>query len=151
MVDGVDIFATRGKDDTDIVIPNGLDVSDPACMVRYVNQNLIDAGVSHISKLVWNDSESASMNYEEESLDFIFLDGGHNYETVMKDIKVWWPKLRGNGIMAGHDYNALCWIGVIAAVRESFKDEQVSLFPDNLIRSPKVWYVKKDDWLCPVQ
>lgn len=40
----------------------------------------------------------------DESLDFVFIDGNHQYEAVKQDISDWFPKVRRGGIMSGHDY-----------------------------------------------
>lgn len=37
-------------------------------------------------------------------LDFVYIDGNHTYEDVFQDLSVWWPKLKTNGILAGHDW-----------------------------------------------
>ncbi len=57
--------------------------------------------------------------FEDNSLDFVFVDGDHSYEGVMRDLKGWFPKLKTNGIMAGHDYNEPS-CGVKKAVDEFF-------------------------------
>lgn len=49
-------------------------------------------------------STKAARQFENKSLDFVYIDGDHSYEAVMDDIKVWLPKLKKGGIMAGDDY-----------------------------------------------
>ena len=51
-----------------------------------------------------NNSIEAARCFEDESLDFVFIDASHEYEDVKKDIQVWLPKVKKNGILAGHDY-----------------------------------------------
>ena len=43
--------------------------------------------------------------YEDKSLDFIFIDAAHDYDNVFADITEWHKKLKPNGIIAGHDYS----------------------------------------------
>lgn len=50
-------------------------------------------------------SHEASELYRDESLDFVFIDGGHEYSQVKKDITCWLPKIKKNGTIAGHDYS----------------------------------------------
>ena len=49
-------------------------------------------------------SLQAVKKFENESLDFVFIDGSHEYEDVKKDIIAWFPKVKPGGILAGHDY-----------------------------------------------
>lgn len=37
-------------------------------------------------------------------LDFVYLDAGHDYESVALDLRAWAPKVRAGGIISGHDY-----------------------------------------------
>lgn len=41
---------------------------------------------------------------EDGSLDFVFIDGNHQYPDVKQDIEDWFPKVREGGIVSGHDY-----------------------------------------------
>lgn len=43
--------------------------------------------------------------FQNESLDFVFIDASHEYEDVKEDIKAWLPKVKVGGILAGHDYH----------------------------------------------
>lgn len=62
-------------------------------------------------------SLEAAAQFEDNSVDFIMLDGDHSYEAVHADIEAWLPKMRQGGIMAGDDY---LWPGVEKAADEQF-------------------------------
>ena len=49
-------------------------------------------------------SLDASNNYEDNFFDYIYIDAEHTYEAVTNDLKVWYPKLKKNGILFGDDY-----------------------------------------------
>jgi predicted O-methyltransferase YrrM len=49
-------------------------------------------------------SVKAAELFEDESIDFVYIDGDHAYEPVMADLKAWIPKVRKGGIVSGHDY-----------------------------------------------
>ena len=51
-------------------------------------------------------SVEASKLYENESLDFVFIDACHEYSCVKEDIIAWYPKIKKGGVLAGHDINA---------------------------------------------
>jgi len=55
-------------------------------------------------KLVRKYSMDAAKDFEDGSLDFVFIDGNHSLPFVMDDICAWTPKVRKGGIVAGHDY-----------------------------------------------
>lgn len=40
---------------------------------------------------------------DDNSLDFVFIDADHEYQSVINDIKAWTPKLKSGGMMSGHD------------------------------------------------
>ena len=50
-------------------------------------------------------SVEAASTYADNSLDFVFIDAQHDYDSVHADIVAWWPKVKQGGIIAGHDYN----------------------------------------------
>jgi hypothetical protein len=61
-------------------------------------------------------SKKGSELFENESLDFVYIDADHSYQNVYDDIDLWTPKVRLNGIVAGHD------IFNIPAVLHAVKD-----------------------------
>lgn len=55
--------------------------------------------------------------YRNGSLDFVLIDGSHQYADVKADIEAWLPKMKIGGILAGDDYG---WPGVKRACDELF-------------------------------
>ncbi len=54
---------------------------------------------------------------KDKSLDFVFIDAQHDYESVRDDIELWTPKVKPGGLLSGHDY-CQKFPGVIKAVNE---------------------------------
>ena len=71
---------------------------------------------------------------EDESLDFVFIDAGHEYEDVKQDIRLWYPKIRQGGYMLGHDINQP---QVKKAVNEIFGANW------SIAKRQKIWYLKR--------
>lgn len=55
--------------------------------------------------LVRESTVNASIDLDNESQDFVFVDADHSMKAVLKDLDHYWPKLKPGGIMAGHDSN----------------------------------------------
>jgi hypothetical protein len=49
------------------------------------------------------DSISASKIFADGTIDLLFIDAGHQYDEIYKDIKIWLPKVKIGGIICGHD------------------------------------------------
>ncbi len=49
-------------------------------------------------------SVEAARDFEDGSLDAVYIDANHRYEFVVADIHAWLPKIRKGGIISGHDY-----------------------------------------------
>jgi len=75
--------------------------------------------VKHVIKPIKMTSVEASKLYEDNSLDFVFIDASHEYEDVKEDILSWLPKVKVGGVLAGHDYGDV-FDGVVKAVDEIF-------------------------------
>jgi len=69
-------------------------------------------------------SVEASKLYEDDSLDFVYIDGAHDYNSVYDDIQHWFPKVKVGGYIGGDD---LDWKGVNMAVYDNFENNFISI------------------------
>lgn len=104
-------------------------------------QNIKLCEVDDIITPIQGTSIDVSSQFEDESIDFIFIDASHDYDNVLADITAWYPKLKPGGLISGDDY-ALCWSGVIKAVDEYFNDKTLFFLNGNLNYpyTSKIWH-----------
>jgi hypothetical protein len=55
-------------------------------------------------RLIRKPSVEAATQFENDSLDFCYLDGNHDYKHVSEDLRAWWPKVKSGGVLGGHDW-----------------------------------------------
>lgn len=74
-------------------------------------------------------STQASHLYEDESLDFVFIDADHTKEGITSDLSCWFPKIKHGGVLAGHDYD-------YPAIKETltifFEGQPLEIIPPNI-------------------
>lgn len=51
-----------------------------------------------------SDSSFAAKSFEDESVQFVFIDANHYWEKVLEDLNCWWEKVKPGGYLGGHDY-----------------------------------------------
>ncbi len=107
----------------------------------------------HFRTLFGGDSFDRAKDFEDGSIDFLFIDANHTYEYVSRDIAAYLPKMKKGGIIAGHDYN-MSHPGVIQAVNEAFVEnvEREYYTPEDKLLKKKpgngVTYIKEEDvWI----
>lgn len=66
-------------------------------------------------------SALAAGQFDDESLDWVFIDADHSYEGCKEDIEAWYPKVVSGGVLCGHDYieNDTYWRGVKVGVKQA--------------------------------
>lgn len=69
-------------------------------------------------------------------VNFLFIDGAHDYQSVKEDLDAWLPMMTVNGVVAGDDWN---WAGVQRAVNEKFPTVDVRGRGEG---KPRYWVVK---------
>lgn len=65
-------------------------------------RNIKAAEVEKFIKPVVKTSEATSRGFKEQ-VNFVFVDGAHEYRYVRKDYDVWFPKIVNGGTIAFHD------------------------------------------------
>ncbi len=81
-------------------------------------------------------SVNAAEKFADSSIDFLFLDAGHEYEDLFSDMDAWYSKVKSGGIIAGHDYypDNPTWGGVYTAMNDMLKSgriDNLDYYPDD--------------------
>jgi hypothetical protein len=48
-------------------------------------------------------SADAVKDFTDETLDFVYVDGNHDYKYVLEDLHMWYPKIKPGGFLCGDD------------------------------------------------
>lgn len=93
--------------------------------------------------LVRKTSQEALPTFEDESLDFVYIDALHSFNAVMLDIIGWQRKVRIGGIVAGHDYFNFYQSGIVRAVDAFTAANNINpWYVSRQDRDPSWFYVK---------
>ena len=63
----------------------------------------------------------------DESLDLIYIDAEHTYESVSKELEISFDKIKKGGHICGHDYVSPRFEGVVKAVDDFCKIKNLSI------------------------
>lgn len=55
-------------------------------------------------EIIRKTSMEAVKDFEDDSLDFVYIDGNHDFVNFANDLHHWKKKVRTGGIVSGHDY-----------------------------------------------
>jgi len=80
------------------------------------------------------DSAAYYDHFEDESFDFIFVDGIHTYDGVMSDCMKYYSKVKTGGIFSGHDFN------MIPDVNRAVREFAASCGKEIMQTEVDVWY-----------
>lgn len=83
-----------------------------------------------------------------DTLDFVYIDGKHDYDNVKLDISLWYSKIRKGGVLCGHDYRLddHGWQRVTKAVHEFLDVHQelkLNYAYDPAVRWETDWWIVK--------
>jgi len=125
---GIDLFLTDAKYSKDEYIPE-FKFSNPLKSIYYKYIiNLNPYSVASVKKLlkkftkniniIEGDSNIVLKDFNLDEVDYVFLDGGHKYETVRKDLELLYKVVKNNGTILCDDYNLSYAPGVKKAIDE---------------------------------
>jgi predicted O-methyltransferase YrrM len=86
--------------------------------------------------MIKDTSHNAANQFQNNSINFIMLDAGHSYESLMEDIKVWYNKVTPGGIISGDDYGVFS--GVTQAADEFFYNQFHKGFRSFARKKPRI-------------
>jgi len=87
-------------------------------------------------------SMEAVKDFEDGSLDFVYIDANHKYSFVEEDIREWTKKVRKGGIVSGHDYEFEPGRAVDDYVKIN-NDVDLQITPKKSDKALSWWFVKK--------
>jgi len=99
-------------------------------------------------EIIKKTSLEAVRNVPYETLDFVYIDGSHQFDYAMADIIEWTKRVKKGGIVSGHDYDPNLMSGVVLAVKtyaEAHNIEVVYLTSESTgrARCPSWWFIKQ--------
>lgn len=129
VVYAVDWF--KGNENTDLK-----PVAEKIDIYSVFINNITELGLRDYVRVFYMESSEAAKFIDDKSIDIVFIDASHEYHSISKDIKTWYPKVREGGIICGHDCEDREWDeryihqdvfehkhhGVIKAVTEAFSE-----------------------------
>jgi hypothetical protein len=123
----IDTFVgTPGLPTEQILQSTGINLKD------VFEDNMRKAGLTDSLTVLQSTSLNASCQFTPKSLDAVFIDAAHDYDSVRRDIMTWLPAIKPGGIIAGHDYDGQ-YPGLMQAVNERFQ---------NVETIGRCWFVK---------
>lgn len=88
-------------------------------------------------------SMEAVGSWSDNSLDFVFIDGNHDFDFAMEDIIYWSKKVKTGGVVAVHDYHPFCGSDVRFAVDAYTRGHYIDPWYVTREMEPSAFWVKQ--------
>ena len=119
-----------------LVLENG-EIRKHSTEKTYIKTTAVLKKYSNI-EIIIEQSIKAAQNFKDKTLDFVYIDGCHNCDSVFSDIYIWERKIKKGGVLCGHDYH---WYGVKDAIKIYLKINSRKLRTYNSVRGDWWWVV----------
>lgn len=80
----------------------GIPGHGPAATLSRFRANLARAGVADLVRIHVQTSAAAARDFAAP-IELVYIDGAHDYASVLADFSLWFPKVVDGGVMAFHD------------------------------------------------
>lgn len=139
---GVDTFLGSPEFTQSVAAAGGRPFNDfyPGELAGMCVNHLHAAGVLGDVTLLVSDSARAANLFAFDSVFSVFVDAAHDADSVERDVKAWWPRLKPGGWIAGDDYDS-GFPGVRDGLLRCFPAE--ALPPEPAEGVSYVWHVQK--------
>jgi hypothetical protein len=81
---------------------DGIDLEQQKYDKRY--EETVKRLAPYNATIIRKPSLNALVDFEDNSLDFVYIDANHDFPNFINDLHQWSKKVRPGGIVAGHDY-----------------------------------------------
>ncbi|MBE9225624.1 class I SAM-dependent methyltransferase [Phormidium sp. LEGE 05292] len=89
---------------------------DVSNLLAAFTKNIEQFGVKDKIYTLSMTTTEAAAKFDPESLDLVFVDAAHDYDSVKADLLNWYPKIKPGGFLLCDDYE-VGWPGVMRAVK----------------------------------
>jgi len=92
----------------DYIGPTPMEVEEKDIdLVKFTAYNYFKwSGETDRGTIIEKDSNEAVKDFEDNSLDFVFLDSYLDYGQALDDLNTWYSKVKVGGLFSGHDWNS---------------------------------------------
>ena len=132
---GVDIFDNSNTYDKEVVPSKTFNNPFKTLYFRYIKkqnpyslaavEDLLSKFKKNI-KIIQGDTNQILHNINLKNIDFIFIDGGHDYKTVKNDLEQSFKIISKNGTILCDDWNLSQALGVREAIKDFSKEQNIN-------------------------
>lgn len=97
-------------------------------------ENILDELEYSNTTVICESSLTAFSQFEDKSIDLIFIDGEHDKDHLYKELILWYPKLKEGGFLYGDDYN---WDGLSDSIHRFAQENNLECHTDG-----RIWNLK---------
>jgi predicted O-methyltransferase YrrM len=74
--------------------------------MKTIYENIIKSGLGDYIEVIPYPSLECAKMFNDGFLDFVYIDSSHTYKETKQEVIEWYNKVKDEGILAGHDFNA---------------------------------------------